>query len=204
MPTVRIAAANYEPLQGENLTVIGMGVTDAGSYSVANNLLKAEVKYHKKEDCKKRYTVFREDSMLCAGGGKTDACQGDSGGPLLYSDGGEFVQIGIVSWGRGCGEEGNPGVYADVTEQREWIDKTICGEAKNSVGSMCQTADLMEKLSTTALISTSPSMTPSTLSINKISSSPTVAPLIVPIPPKERDSEDPQFDLSALMLTGMP
>ena len=27
-----------------------------------------------------------------------------------------FVQVGITSWGIGCGKEGVPGVYADVSE----------------------------------------------------------------------------------------
>ncbi|KAK3535608.1 hypothetical protein QTP70_017801, partial [Hemibagrus guttatus] len=49
-------------------------------------------------------------TVLCAGperGGK-DACQGDSGGPLLCPrDDGQWVVVGITSWGKGCGRSWN-------------------------------------------------------------------------------------------------
>lgn len=50
--------------------------------------------------------------------------QGDSGGPLTNSF---QVQVGVVSWGIGCGNPGFAGVYADLgnNENRRWIkDKT--------------------------------------------------------------------------------
>lgn len=36
----------------------------------------------------------------------------------------EAVQIGIVSWGNGCGLN-YPGVYVNVPVIREWIDKVL-------------------------------------------------------------------------------
>merc|ERR1712211_54213 len=36
-----------------------------------------------------------------------------------------YVQAGIVAWGIGCGEDGTPGVYADVAKASCWIDSAI-------------------------------------------------------------------------------
>jgi len=69
------------------------------------------------------------DSFVCAGGvnGK-DTCKGDGGSPLVCPskyDPYTYVQAGIVAWGIGCGEDGTPGVYADVSQATCWIDQAI-------------------------------------------------------------------------------
>lgn len=66
-------------------------------------------------------------SMICAGesGGGKDTCQGDSGGPLFVKEGSSFVQIGVVSFGVGCGRADFPGVYASVAYFRSWINGVV-------------------------------------------------------------------------------
>ncbi|XP_058436023.1 serine protease 41-like [Marmota monax] len=61
--------------------------------------------------------------MLCAGAenGSRDACHGDSGGPLVCDLEGLWYQIGIVSWGVGCGRPNRPGVYTNVSLHFDWI-----------------------------------------------------------------------------------
>jgi len=79
------------------------------------------------------------DSFLCAGGiaGK-DTCKGDGGSPLVCPskyDPNTYVQAGIVAWGIGCGENGVPGVYADVSKATCWIDQQITCHQGASYGS---------------------------------------------------------------------
>jgi secreted trypsin-like serine protease len=52
--------------------------------------------------------------MVSAGKRGVDTCQGDSGGPMWVNTDAGRRQIGITSFGAGCGERGFPGVYAEV------------------------------------------------------------------------------------------
>ncbi|CAK1539941.1 unnamed protein product [Leptosia nina] len=63
------------------------------------------------------------EHMLCAGKDSMDSCSGDSGGPLMVNEGGRWTQVGIVSWGIGCGKGQYPGVYTRVTAFLPWIQK---------------------------------------------------------------------------------
>ncbi|OCT59155.1 hypothetical protein XELAEV_18001644mg [Xenopus laevis] len=70
---------------------------------------------------------FILDDMFCAGykEGKIDACQGDSGGPLVCRVNNTWWQYGIVSWGIGCGQANQPGVYTKVQYYDAWIKQYI-------------------------------------------------------------------------------
>ncbi|XP_028038367.1 proclotting enzyme-like [Bombyx mandarina] len=63
------------------------------------------------------------DHMICAGKASMDSCSGDSGGPLMVNEGGTWNQVGIVSWGIGCGKGQYPGVYTRITAFLPWIQK---------------------------------------------------------------------------------
>ncbi|XRB19419.1 serine protease [Pseudoscourfieldia marina] len=138
-PAVRTAAdpemfgAYYRK---DNAAVImGWGTTREGDRnSVANTVRHAELKLVSDQMCRQVYgsrSLTRQ--MFCAGGDGKDSCQGDSGGPLIVNPkcgGDEVVQLGVVSWGRGCGRTGVPGVYTNLASEK--IAKFVYDEWKNN------------------------------------------------------------------------
>lgn len=68
-------------------------------------------------------------SFLCAGiKEKKNVCNGDGGSPLVCPIPGQpnrYHQVGIVSWGIGCGDNKTPGVYVNLPIFRKWIDEEM-------------------------------------------------------------------------------
>lgn len=67
--------------------------------------------------------------FLCAGwpeGGR-DSCEGDSGGPLVLQrpDSEQHELIGVISWGIGCAQRNQPGVYTRITHFKQWIQQIL-------------------------------------------------------------------------------
>ncbi|KAG8006721.1 Tryptase-2 [Nibea albiflora] len=56
--------------------------------------------------------------------GGMDACKGDYGGPLVCRKGGDYVQVGVMSYGS-CGLSGRPGVYTQVSKYLRFINYYI-------------------------------------------------------------------------------
>jgi secreted trypsin-like serine protease len=117
---------DYWPSSGESIIILGLGnAYEGGSTTVWLNA--AEVKIVDAWTCDRDYgggKIF-DNSMICARDPGQDACQGDSGGPALMSINGVEQVVGIVSWGRGCGNYDFPGVYSRVSTSKSWIDAKI-------------------------------------------------------------------------------
>jgi prostatin (serine protease 8) len=113
---------------GDSVTVIGLGLTQDDGED-AEVLQEAELKIIDDETCDAMYDGdIHRKSMLCAADESQDSCNGDSGGPLILlgESPADDVQVGVVSWGEGCGDQAYPGVYADVAYTKGWIDSIIC------------------------------------------------------------------------------
>jgi len=80
--------------------------------------------------CKNANFLYQEmvtETMTCAGymTGGIDGCQGDSGGPLVKIVDGKATLLGVVSWGIGCAQPNNPGIYTNVAFELKWIRQYI-------------------------------------------------------------------------------
>lgn len=109
---------------GNRATIAGWGNTEKQGPRLGqpdrlpNRMQEAQVPLVSDERAKRAYGSDYDKSLMVAAGeeGK-DTCQGDSGGPIFVPAGGDkegYRQIGITSFGRGCGIEGFPGVYAET------------------------------------------------------------------------------------------
>lgn len=133
LPTTDALQALAEP--SAMATVIGWGTTATDSR--VDKRHQADVPLVDNTTCRDAYadwTFGVADSMVCAGfaEGGHDACSGDSGGPLVVPvsdtdsvENAEWIEVGIVSWGRGCAQADSYGVYTRTSSFIDWIDTYV-------------------------------------------------------------------------------
>ncbi|WP_172620584.1 S1 family peptidase [Rubrobacter xylanophilus] len=127
---VRLATAGQDYLErpGRMVTAAGWGNTvpqslvdslfGTGGLRVPNRMQEVSVPVVSDRFAQQTYGSldwsYVPRLMVAAGDSDLDTCQGDSGGPLFDRTGGGYAQIGITSFGLGCGVLNFPGVYTEV------------------------------------------------------------------------------------------
>jgi hypothetical protein len=135
--TVTVNPDGSKPSAGQDLTVLGLGVTSEGG-SLATSLRDVVVPTVSDVGCKAAYgSSFISSVMFCAGVEGKDSCQGDSGGPIVIRNGATHILVGVVSWGTGCAQRKYPGVYARVSSAVAWIRSVACNDWKSTVNGLC-------------------------------------------------------------------
>ncbi|CAF0751091.1 unnamed protein product [Adineta steineri] len=123
LPTVN----NQYIKNGTRLAVIGWGTMGSGVSLDPKILQQAEVFAIDNNDPICTQTMNDSEIQFCAGlreGGK-DSCSGDSGGPIFQWTGEYWEQVGIVSYGNGCAEPNDPGVYVRLSYYYNWINDIL-------------------------------------------------------------------------------
>jgi len=114
---------------GSSVLVAGWGATSEGG-NTADRLQEVPLQVYDQNICQNTYENITGLSLgpgvLCAGtpqGGR-DACKGFGGGALLYrqKNTNNWVEVGILSAGAGCGRRDIPGIYTKLSHYVHWIE----------------------------------------------------------------------------------
>jgi secreted trypsin-like serine protease len=126
---VQLATPGTDALERPGRVVTGIGwgnivqqdpFPGGGVFVGPDRLQEVSVPIVSDDECEISYDGAVEPAYeVCAGRTGKDTCQGDSGGPIFAAipNSTRVVQIGVTSWGIGCGASGYPGVYAQLSNE---------------------------------------------------------------------------------------
>lgn len=130
--SVTLFGGETNDYEGQLGVIAGWGateITEDNSFVYPSALQDAVVPLVTDDQCNdpESYDGLIQTEHLCAGyvEGEIDACVGDSGGPLFLTIEGTRRQVGITSFGAGCGLPFFYGIYTDITYYISWLAQYI-------------------------------------------------------------------------------
>jgi len=119
----------------DDYKAVGHGYIE-GNVAGGTRLLDTSLTYVNNQTCQSIYGSNLTSSQLCftgpiQGGYRNSTCNGDSGGPVYWYNGGQYIQIGITSFGPTvCGDTSInvTSVFTDVYDYQAWIARVINGQ----------------------------------------------------------------------------
>jgi hypothetical protein len=144
-PPIQLVSPNFELQDTDLVRVYGFGRVEENNAMLVPTLQTVQLPFISHSTCNKYYPSRLLQDQFCAGyeKGGADACYGDSGGPMVYFDSqtNKYIQVGLVSWGEGCGQPNKPGVYTNLSFYFNWIQQVVCQESifkKTSETELCK------------------------------------------------------------------
>lgn len=129
-PVMPLFTGDTDALVGRSTVVVGWGAvaySPTAELPYPTQLNQVSVPLVSRNICNApiSYDGAISQFQICAGfaAGMKDSCVGDSGGPLMLLNNGRFEQVGIVSYGNGCAEAHQYGVYTRVPSYHTWISE---------------------------------------------------------------------------------
>ncbi|WP_038173220.1 S1 family peptidase [Vibrio pacinii] len=118
----------------DDYKAVGHGYTEEGVEG-GTQLLQTSLTYVDTATCQSVFGSQISSSQLCFDGAlgstyKNATCSGDSGGPVYWYSGGQYIQIGITSFGPAtCGDSSInvTSVFTDVYDYQSWILRVVNG-----------------------------------------------------------------------------
>ncbi|KAH8316288.1 hypothetical protein KR067_004596 [Drosophila pandora] len=113
----------------QNVDILGWGTLGFAA-SKSNTLQKATLLTMDNAVCRSQYNSSIAPSQLCtydSTGRGRDSCQYDSGGPVILRQRDRMFQLGVISFGRACGQPYGIGVNTRITSHLNWMWRYVGG-----------------------------------------------------------------------------
>ncbi len=137
---VKFNKLSYLPLPNAALNSFGFGTLSESNSAPSLLLREVTVLAGDFDKCNQEYqSRLSSDLHLCTmamADGRGDSCEGDGGAPLIIKsfNGSADIQVGVVSFGDGCGRPHSYSGYSKVSGNAAWIETQVCAFSRDKRG----------------------------------------------------------------------